>query len=131
MTTNPTSAEIAQFTATVQKAGKKWVHQLLDHAGEVIATRKADSEVPYAAACIIVTTRNSRIAYLKRELAKYRGRCSIFTKGTQADIAATEADIAAGADANEFFWREVSWTRGAGSAGFDGFIARRVPATLI
>ena len=131
MKINPTAAEIAQFTATVRKAGKKWVHQLLDHTGEVIATRKTDSDVPYAAACIIVVTRNSRIAYLKRDLAKYRGRCTYFSKCLREDIAAVEADIAAGADANEYKGCEVSWTRGTGSAGFSGFIARLVPVTAI
>lgn len=129
MKINPTAAEIAQFTATVRKSGKKWVHQLLDHTGEVIATRKTDSDVPYAAACIIVVTRNSRIAYLKRELVKTRSQS--FAKSVRQSILDIEADIAAGADANEFFSREVSWTRGAGSAGFSGFIARLVPATLI
>lgn len=131
MTANPTAAEIAQFTATVRKAGKKWVHQLLDHTGEVIATRKTDADAPYVSACIIVTTRKSRLAYLKRDLAKYRGRCAFFTKCTREDIAAVEADIAAGADANEYRGCEVSWTRGTGSAGHSGFIARLVPVTLI
>jgi hypothetical protein len=131
MKTNPTAAEIAQFTATVRKAGKKWVHQLLDHTGEVIATRKTDSEVPYSAACIIVVTRASRLAFLKRELAKYGSRSQSVAKNYCKDIAAVEADIASGADANEFLAREVSWTRGAGSAGFSRFIARLVPATSI
>ena len=131
MTANPTAAEIAQFTATVRKAGKKWVHQLLDYDGEVIATRKTDADAPYVSACIIVTTRKSRLAYLKRDLAKYRGRCAFFTKCTREDIADVEAEIAAGADANEYRGCEVSWTRGAGSAGHSGLIARLVPVTLI
>jgi hypothetical protein len=130
MKTNVTAAEIAQYTATVQKIGKKWTHQLIDENGEVIATRKTDKPTPYSAACIIVSTRNSRIASYKRDIKKNRFYKQ-FVSSIKEDIAQLEAEIADGKDANEYYGREVTWTRGTGSANLGGFVARLVPATVI
>lgn len=126
---NPTAAQIANFTATARQAGKKWVHQLFNEAGELIATRKTEAPTPYTAACVIVVTRNSRIAYLKREIKKTRSKS--FATACRESIQKVEAEIASGMDANQFHGCEISWTRGNGSAGYSGIIARLVPARVI
>ncbi len=126
---NPTAAQIASFTATARQAGKKWVHQLFNEAGELIATRKTEAPTPYAAACILVVTKNSRIAYLKREASKSHSKS--FAKSCREDVARLEAEIADGADGNQYHGCEITWTRGAGSGGYSAIIARLVPARVI
>jgi hypothetical protein len=122
---NPTAAQISGFTATVSKSGKKWVHQLLDERGIVIATRKTDAEFPYTSAAVLVTTKQSRIAWLKREAAKSRSKS--FIESCRADIKIAEKEISEGADASQYHGFDVSWTRGSGSGCLMKFIARLVP----
>ena len=130
MTTNPTAAQIAQYTATVCKAGKKWVHQLIDENGEVIATRKTDAAEPYTAACVLVTTRNASIDTQKRDMKKYSAYKG-YRKACQEIIDRLQAEINAGADANEYQGRAITWTRKTGSAGYGAFVARQVLCTAI
>jgi len=128
MKKNPTSAQIAQYTATARQAGKKWVHQLFDEAGELLATRKTDAGEPYAAACVLVVTRNSRIAYLQRQAAKTRSKSD--AQWCREDIKRLQAEIESGMDGNEYHGCEITWTRGNGSAGYSSIIARRIPCKL-
>lgn len=124
--TNPTAAQIAQYTATVTQVGKKWVHTLIDENGQVIAKRSTDNCTPYRAACVTVVTLNSRIHSLKREIVKSRSKS--FIESCKHDIQEAQADIAAGVDGNQYFGFIVSWTRGlSGSASYGSIIARLVP----
>jgi hypothetical protein len=136
MKTNPTAIQIAQYTSTVKKNGRRWTHQVFDEQGVVIATRNTANCDPYVAAQVLVSTRKSRIASYKRDADKTR--CNRFARECRQHIADILIEIASGADENEYFGCELTWTRitlgwdGVGAcAGYSKIVARRVPCVAI